>query len=189
MNIIDVIQDRRAYRAYDPEKPVEKELMEACVAAAHLAPSYGNKQPWRWILLQEGPGLDQVKKALTDGNYWAWKAPAFAVLVTSESWTPAASGNRPYAPFSAGLSAMNFMLQGTALGLIAHPIAGFDPETVKSALGIPAELTPMLLVSLGYPGDKSTLRENHRVSEEGQRVRLPLETIYAWDSWEEKLLP
>ncbi len=45
----------------------------------------------------------------------------------------------------------NMLLAATHLGLGACPIVGFDPQALKAALPIPAELTPFLLVALGYP--------------------------------------
>jgi len=183
MNILDAITDRRALRAFDPDRKIDRTVLARCVEAAHLAPSYANKQGWRWILVDEEPALSALGKSLTAGNYWALKAPVLAALVTDEKWTATATGNRAYAPFGAGLSAMNFMTQATAEGLIAHPMAGFDPNIAKKALGIPEEHICMLLVSVGRKGGEAGLKEHHLAQEHADRVRLPLDRILAWNGW------
>ncbi len=138
-------------------------------------------------MCDEEATLSALGKALTAGNYWALKAPVLAALVTDEKWTATASGNRAYAPFGAGLSAMNFMTQATAEELIAHPMAGFDPDVAKQALGIPEEHICILLVAVGYKGDESGLKENHLAMEHAERTRLPIEQILAWNGWTSEL--
>jgi nitroreductase len=110
-----------------------------------------------------------------------------AALVTDEAWTPTSSDNRAYAPFGAGLSAMNFMNQATEEGLIAHPMAGFEPLVAKQALGIPSNHTCMLLIAIGYKGSDAQLKEHHQASERAPRTRLPLERVMAWNTWTDSL--
>jgi len=187
MEILKALSDRRALRAFDPDKAVDRSILTRCVEAAHIAPSYANKQGWRWILVDEEPALTALRASIAGGNYWALKAPVLAAIVTDEAWTPTAPGNRAYAPFGAGLSAMNFMTQATAEGLIAHPMAGFDADGAKQALGIPQAHVCMLLISIGYKGDEKDLKEQHLASEHGPRSRLPLEKILAFNGWSESL--
>jgi len=47
--------------------------------------------------------------------------------------------------------AQNMMLAVTALGLGTTCVIGFDAVALKHSLGIPAELTPMLLLPIGHP--------------------------------------
>ncbi len=52
MNVLDAIKTRRSIRKYKPgEIPVEdlKEILKA----AQLAPSAGNKQPWRFVVVSD----------------------------------------------------------------------------------------------------------------------------------------
>lgn len=189
MPILDVILQRRSRRAYEPGRPVDRQTLRRLVEAAHLAPSYGNKQSWRWVVVDRAPTLDAVRAALSEGNYWALRAPALAVLVSSEAYAPTETHNRPYWALNAALSAMNFMLQATAEGLVAHPMAGFDPPAVKAALGIPEIHVVLLVISVGYPGDPSVLRPHHLQSETSDRVRIPLERVLAFDRWDPALEP
>ncbi len=168
---------------------VERSTLSRLAEAAHLAPSWSNSQSWRWIMVDESPVLDEVRGALAEGNYWAHKAPALAVLVSAEKLSPTQSHNRPYWAFNAGLSAMNLMLQAVEEGLIAHPMAGFDPPSVRRALGIPEDYTVLVVISLGYPGDPAQLRPHHQELEGQDRVRLPLERVLAFNGFAPSLNP
>ena len=187
MNIIDPIKNRRAIRAFNPDRKISRDVLQRCVEAAHTAPSYANKQGWRWILVDQESSLLSLRASLTEGNYWARNAPVLAALITDEKWSPTAPDNRAYAPFGAGLSAMNFMIQASAEGLETHPMAGFDPLVAKEALGVPKEHICIVLIAVGYKGDESNLKEHHLAAEHAPRSRRPIEKILAWNEWKPEL--
>jgi nitroreductase len=188
MAIMKQIESRRAYRALD-ERPIPKDILVRLAEAAHLAPSFGNSQSWRILVVSEPARLEALKAALSGGNYWAKKAPAIAAFVTSLGWDGRLDGGRDYAPFDLGQAAMAFQLQAIEEGLVVHPIAGYDQAVARSELGLPEEAILQTLVILGYPGDPSGLNEKHLASEKGPRVRKPLEEVFAFDAWNEKLAP
>jgi len=55
-----------------------------------------------------------------------------------------------YANIEAGHIAENIHLQAVALGLASVPIGAFSDERVKSALGLPADCTPLYIIPVGY---------------------------------------
>jgi Nitroreductase len=188
MPILSQIEARRAYRALD-EKAIPRETLSRLAEAAQLAPSFGNSQSWRIIIAVDPARLEGVKAALSGGNYWAKKAPAIAAFVTSLEWDGRLDGGRDYALFDLGQAAMAFQLQAQAEGLVAHPIAGFDAAAAKAALGLPANLILETLVILGYKGEPSGLSEKHLAAESSPRSRKPLDEVFAFDAWNERLTP
>jgi nitroreductase len=52
MNVSDAILKRMSIRKWKPI-PVEKEKIEKVVEAGRRAPSWGNSQPWRFIVVQD----------------------------------------------------------------------------------------------------------------------------------------
>ena len=52
-----------------------------------------------------------------------------------------------------------------SLGLGASPMTNFKPPEFARILGLPANLTPTALVSLGYPADKPVPKRRYPVSE------------------------
>ncbi|MCR4404545.1 MAG: redoxin domain-containing protein [Candidatus Acetothermia bacterium] len=173
-----LIATRRAWRAISSE-PIPEELITRLIEAAHLAPSCFNNQPWRFVVAT-GEGLEKVKAALPGGNYWTKPAPVIIAVASHRDLDCKLSDGRDYFLFGCGLAVGNLMVQATQMGLVAHPIAGYDPLKVKEALGIPPDYVLMTLVVVGKPGDPGTLSEKHLEIELGPRERKPLEAVLAW---------
>jgi nitroreductase len=68
-------------------------------------------------------------------------------------------------------------LRATELGLVAHPIAGYNEDSVKEILGIPAEMVVITLVIVGKHAETISprLSEKQVESEKNRPERLPLE--------------
>ncbi len=90
---------------------------------------------------------------------------------------------RDYAFFGAGLASMALMMQATREGLIAHPIAGYDPVAIKKSLAIPAEYTLLTLVNIGYPGPEGHLSAKHKEQEHTPRTRKDQAEVISWNRW------
>ncbi|GAB4306341.1 MAG: nitroreductase family protein [Candidatus Bipolaricaulota bacterium] len=176
-----LLRARRAYRALAPD-PIPREALVRLVEAAHLAPSCFNNQPWRFVIA-EGEALARVKAALSGGNYWAKRAPAILALASHRDLDCKLSDGRDYYLFGCGMATGLLMIQATQMGLIAHPIAGYDPLAVKEALGIPNEYVLITLIVVGKPGAVSTLSDKHRAIELGPRERKPLPAVLAWNKF------
>ena len=95
---------------------------------------------------------------------------------------------REYYLFDLGMAVSAMQLQATELGLVAHPIAGFDPAARKKTLGIPEENTLLVLITVGKKSENmSLLTEGQKSGEKDRPPRLPLENIYSVDTYSEKL--
>jgi nitroreductase len=188
MSVLKQIESRRAYRALS-EAPIGAEKLATLAEAAHLAPSSNNNQPWRIVAVVDPARLEALKATLSQGNYWAKKAPAIVAFATSLDWSTRRPDGRDYAAFELGMAAMAYQLQAVEEGLVAHPILGFDAEAAKAALGMPEDALLMTLIVLGYPGDPSGLNEKHLASERSPRSRKPLDAVYALDAWNDGLTP
>jgi len=65
---------------------------------------------------------------------------------------------REYYLFDLGMAISAMQLRATELGLVAHPIAGFDNEKARLALGIPDGNMVLTLVIVGMKsGDTASL--------------------------------
>ena len=76
MDILDDIQKRRTIRRWNP-KPVEKEKIEKVLEAGRRAPSWGNTQPWRFIVIQDKAKIEEIAQA--SGGQPQIKAPVVIV--------------------------------------------------------------------------------------------------------------
>ncbi|TRO50072.1 nitroreductase, partial [Candidatus Bathyarchaeota archaeon] len=72
MNIFDAIKTRRSVRKYKPE-PVLDEHLKQILEAARLAPSAGNKQPWRFVVVRD-PELRRKLGVIARNQTWVGDA-------------------------------------------------------------------------------------------------------------------
>jgi glutaredoxin-dependent peroxiredoxin len=181
--LLPAIETRRAYRAIS-ERPIDRDVLQSLLQAAHWAPSCANNQPWRLVVVDRPPMLQAVQDALSGGNYWAKRSPAIVVVASQEDLDCRVPDGRDYFLFGCGLAAMNLMLQATELGLIAHPIAGYKSGPVREALGIPEDHTVIALIILGHPDETlASLSEKHLAEEQSPRVRKSLDDVLFWNEW------
>jgi nitroreductase len=168
MDVNTAIKERRARRALDT-RSVEREKVEALVEAMRLAPSCNNNQPWRVIVARTPESLGAIKAHLPKGNSWATRSPLIFVVNARPEDDCRQSDRRDYFMFGCGLAVGQLALRATELGLIAHPISGYDPILIKQALGIPDEFLLVALVICGYLGNDTALLSEKQLLAERER--------------------
>lgn len=62
MDVSSAILKRSSIRSWKPD-PVEKEKIEKVLEAGRRAPSWGNTQPWRFIVVQDKAKIEEIAKA------------------------------------------------------------------------------------------------------------------------------
>jgi len=183
VEVVEAIRTRRARRALQV-KPVEDEKVEALIEAARLSASCFNNQPWRLVFVRGEEALKSVKSAMSKGNEWTSRAPLIIVVACREEDDCKLSDRRNYFMFDCGLAIGQLELRATELGLLAHPIAGYDPLKVKAALGIPEGYVVMTLVICGYlGGDEALLSEKQKGWERARPDRKPAGENIFLDKW------
>ena len=178
MDVKDAIEKRRAFRSIEPFD-VTEELVEDLAGAAHMAPSCMNNQSWRFVFVYEEEQLAAFKETLSRGNSWALDSPLITAVFSKRDADCALKGDRDYFLFDTGMATAFLMLRATELDLIAHPIAGYDPDKVKQVLGIPEEFVAITLVVFGKLAHELSprLAEWQVERETGGRQRRPLDTV------------
>jgi len=148
MDMLELIKSRRSFRKYQP-KPISEEEMDKILEAGRWAPSAGNSQPWKFIVLRNA----EVRKALADAvptGRFISSAPV-AIVVTIN---PRASSH----PVEDGAAAtQNMLLEAHSLGLGACWIGGAsgtaNEERAKRILNIPEEERLLSIISVGHPAE------------------------------------
>ncbi len=183
MEVEEAVEARRAKRVLS-ERGIEPDKVDSLVRAVRLSASCFNNQPWRLVFCSGDESLGAVKAALSKGNAWATRAPLIIAVCARAPDDCQLSDHRDYFLFDCGLAIGQLVLRATSLGLVAHPIAGYDPVKVKESLGIPDDHTVITLVICGYPGtDDSLLSDKQREVEVHRPERKPAgENIFS-DMW------
>ncbi|MFX0042627.1 MAG: nitroreductase family protein [Candidatus Hodarchaeota archaeon] len=147
MNVKDAIKERRAYRSLEFVE-ISDELINDLASKAQIAPSCMNNQPWNFIFVREKEQLKRLFTTLTPGNKWVEEA-SMIIAIFSKPKNDCLIGDRLYYLFDIGLAASFIILRATELGLVAHPIAGFNEEKAKKILEIPGEMILITLIIIG----------------------------------------
>ncbi|MCX8122976.1 MAG: nitroreductase family protein [Spirochaetes bacterium] len=174
MNLQEAIENRRAYRSLVPVVITENMVSELAKAAS-LAPSCYNNQPWRFVFVYEKTKLEELKKTLAKGNEWAHKA-SMIIAVFSKEKDDCVLKNRIYHQFDTGMATALLLLKATELGLVAHPIAGYDEAEVHKVCNIPDEYTVITLIIIGKKD--STIHDDlTEWQKESEKIRPPRKAL------------
>lgn len=154
----DLVARRASCRSYDAGREVPVAMLEQCIEAARLAPSACNRQPWRFVVVN-----DAAKLAAIHGgcrlpgipHEWLAAAPVIVALCVDLDFVthrlaPAVSGI-PYYLIDAGIAGEHFVLAAAEQGLGTCWIGWFRPRRVRKILHIPHSVRVVSLISVGYP--------------------------------------
>lgn len=175
MDVVQAINERRAYRSLEPVK-ITEDLIKDLAESARLAPSCFNNQPWRFIFVHDPEVLKNMREVLSKGNEWVHSA-SLIIAVFSQKEDDCIIRDREYHQFDCGLGAGFLILRATELGLVAHPIAGYSPSKTKEILGIPEEYRVITLIIVGRHSEEisSVLSEKQVEWEKERPPRLSLD--------------
>lgn len=171
----EIMQRRRSVRMFS-DRPVERATIEWIVRAAHSAPSGANKQPWRFVCVQDA----SVKAAIREGaereerEFYSRRAPAqwladLAPLGTDEHkqflttapWLIVAfqlvhlddGGTVYYLKESVGLACGFLLAAAHHAGLSTLTHTPSPMRFLNTILGRPEHERPFLLIPVGYAAD------------------------------------
>ena len=175
MDVNEAIQNRRAYRSLDTVE-ITQDLIKDLASHAQLSASCNNNQPWRFVFVYETEMLKKMHEALSKGNEWAQRASMIIVVLSKKEYD-CIIGERLYHQFDTGMATAFLILRATELGLVAHPIAGYNPKKTQEILGIPDDLEVITLVNVGKHASiiHPILSEKQAAIEKKRPDRFPLE--------------
>lgn len=149
MDVYEAIETRQSIRRYRPD-PVSDEVLNRVLNAMRLAPSAGNLQPWRFVVVGDPAVREQLAKA-TNRQEWIAHAP---MIIAACGWKQRAySGMGGYwnaLPVDVAIAFDHLTLAAAAEGLGTCWIGSFIEQEVRRVLGIPEEVTVIALTPMGY---------------------------------------
>ena len=194
MGIFDAMYTMRAIREFRDEA-IPDAVLRQVLAAAGQAPSGGNRQPWKFVVVRSIEGKEKVAGLIEElqarqaasrppgapaatPTGTAAPAPDFPGLLRAApaiifvcAIAPASEGPGTVGPFGQTFPAVeNLLLAARALGLGGNITTGFRAleREFKDSFGLPDNLTPTCMIPLGYPS--GVARNKH-----GKKSRLPVE--------------
>jgi nitroreductase len=179
-----LLQKRWSPRAFD-SRSVEPEKLKLMLEALRWAPSCFNEQPWHIIIAtkEKLEVYDRLLSCLVEANQlWAKNAPVLMLSVAKLNFSHNGKENR-HAWHDVGLAMENLTIQGMALDIYVHQMAGFDPQAARDLFQIPPDFAPVAMSAIGYLGDPPILPDNLRERELAIRTRKPLESFVFTGNW------
>jgi nitroreductase len=150
MEVLKAIQERRSIRAFRPD-PVPEELLRRLVEAGIWAPSGGNAQTWRFVVVTDPAGIRRIKM-LSPGLLGDPPAVIAVCQNLDEAERKGSTlGRDVLTLMDSAMAAQNIMLAAYAEGLGTCPICSFHPAGVQKLLNLPDHIAPQILISLGWP--------------------------------------
>lgn len=184
-NIWDVFKTRRSVRAYTSDSIPETDIVKI-IDAARTAPTSGNQQPWKFLVVRDKNKISQMKEKCIErlllkydptkstkatkeeyekmvrgrmGNYFS--APVYIIVLTDNT-SPYPDYNHWDGPLAAGY----LMLAARALGYGTVFITDSIPESVtKEVFNIPDTYTRVCITPLGVPVEWPKSPEKKKLAE------------------------
>ena len=191
MNVEEAIKKRRSFRALERIE-ITDEIIDKLSNSVSLTPSCYNKQPWRFIFITESDLLLKFQDTISEGNRsWTANASMMVVAFTKndlDCQIPKKEPTIEYAEFDTGLACAFLILQATELDLVAHPMAGFNPDKVKEILKIPSDFKVVCCIAIGKKSNDISSLSGFRLDTELERPnRKPLKEIIFYDEFDKAI--
>jgi nitroreductase len=156
--LVDFLSRQRAIRSFDTSRDVDDALIEQILFAATRAPSGGNRQMWRWLVIRDPAIKDQLATVYEEetAKYMAgrttpgttsWRDVPVLLCALSET-----GGGGP-SIFPAVQNAL-LMIQQLGLGSVLTTLWMGQEERVRQILKVPAEVQMHAMLPIGWPDRK-----------------------------------
>lgn len=196
MDFADVLRRRKAVRNYLPD-PVPRETLERIVARGRKIPSAGHSQGLRLVVVTDAETRRAIAELAGEPEYmsmglepWISRAPAHIVVGVREqdyhdryreADKLSEGGSEiewpvPYWYVDAGAAVMLLMLAAVDEGLAAGIFGVHAWDDLCSLLGIPGDVTPVAILTIGKPAP-----EKARGS--AKRGWKSLDDVVRWEGW------
>ncbi len=149
------VRNRHSIRKYQSDMPVEKEKLHAVLEMACAAPSAGDLQAYRIMVVSSADKRQALDEA-ADSQLFIAEAPVclvFCAIPKESSEKFGERGEKLYALQDATIAAAYAQLAIVAAGLASTWVGYFDDEKVKTLLNLDDDTIPVAMLSLGYPAE------------------------------------
>ncbi len=151
MDTMDAIFTRRSIRKYT-DKNVSDEIIQELLKAAFVAPSAFDERPWHFVVVNDRKVLNTLADQMEGCEML--QTAALGLLICGD---PSLEQFEGYWVQDCAVAAENVLLTAHAHGLGACWIAleRIPPReaAARNTLGVPENIVPFALLSIGYPDE------------------------------------
>ena len=139
---LETMWKRRSIRKYKSD-PIPEEDLSLILEAARRAPTGGNRQNWRMVVVTD-PDLRKRTAEACNGQMWVAEAPVILCLVTLPG----------EGKVNGTIVLDHAILTATSLGYGTCWIGSFDADKVEEVLGIPEDHGIVCLTPVGLAAEQ-----------------------------------
>ena len=164
METFEAIEERRSVRKFS-DLPVEWEKVGNILRAAQLAPTSGNVQDFKLVVVTDKNKRAALANAALK-QHWIASAPVIIVVYSEPKGTQrfyGLRGEKLYTIQNSAAAVENMLLAATDQCLASCWVGAFDENMVNSILGAPASVRPQAMVPIGYADEKPEMPRRHRL--------------------------
>lgn len=149
MELNEAIKKRCSIRNYRLKKP-KPEIIIKAIESANLAPSPGNLDLLKWIIVEDSEKISKIAEACQ--QEFIKKSQIIVVFCSNPKKAEPIYEDRTdkYVKQHAGAAIENFLLKITELGLATCWIGAFVDDSIKNILKIPENIEVEAIFSIGY---------------------------------------
>lgn len=164
MEVFEAILGRRSVRKYKPRN-IPDDLIEKLLDAARWAPSGGNTQPWRFVVVKDEVAK-KLLKAVSPGLRTYTEPSVIIVVCVDFGVKP--NEDETVKILDMGAVIQNLLIAAHALGLGACWVYSTNWRGVKEVVSIAEDnpIKPISLILVGYPAETPK-----------PRARLPIKEV------------
>lgn len=162
--VLRAIRERRSVRVFRPD-PIEPEKVEAILEAGRWAPSGRNSQPWRFVVVESKEKREELGRVVTQMDMVRTAPVTIAVLCDR-----AAGYDEIKDAQAIGACAQNILLAAHSLGLGACWLGRLRDPQVEKIVGVKENEELMMLIVIGYPGERPAPKDRKPLSELVRRI-------------------
>jgi nitroreductase len=169
--MLDILRQRRSVRDFTAE-PVAAETIDALREAILRAPTSRNRQPWRFILIEDKDLIEQLARSKAHGTHFLESAQLALVICADPEVSDVWVEDCAIAAIIAQLAAEELGLKSCwgQLRLRPHDEQVSASGYVRELLDIPASLEVPIVIGFGYP---------RQLSQGHERDTLPWEKLHS----------
>lgn len=155
-DVIAAIEERRSIRQFE-DTNIPEATIGRLLESAHLAPSAGNLEPWKFVVVRQDDLKNRLVQAAHGQDFLA-SAPVCIVVCADPSRSASRYGERGadlYCLQDTAAATQNLLLTATAYGLGSCWVGSFDETEVREGLGLDENLRPVAIIPVGYPAEEA----------------------------------
>lgn len=154
-DLFETVRHRHSVRKYHADMPVEEEKLHAILEMACAAPTAGDLQSYRIVVVRSPEMRAELCKAAKDQDFLC-QAPVSLVFCADTERAAEEYGERGrslYAVQDATIAASYAQLATVAAGLGTAWVGYFDEAQLGTLLGLGAGEKPVAIICVGYPAE------------------------------------